>query len=224
MIMRERFEQQLGELRGDILHMGKLVEAELLLALRALRELDPTLARQVYTADEEVNRVRFATEDKCFTVIVTQQPAARDLRSVVTVMNMIVDLERMGDQAKGIAKVILRLHDRMPAPMPPELTQMGDLVLEMLRQSMLAYANDSTSLARAVVARDDTVDELFGRVFKQLMKQMAADDHPDKVEDSYEMVRVARELERFGDLVTNIAERVIYRVTGQMGELNTDQP
>lgn len=223
MIMRERFEQQLGELRADILHMGKLVEEELLLALRALQQFDPALARQVYTADDEVNRVRFATEDKCFTVIVTQQPAARDLRAVVTVMNMIVDLERMGDQAKGIAKVIVRIHERIPPFVLPELNQMGELVLTMLRQSMLAYAENSTSLAKTVVVQDGLVDELFGRIYKQLIAQMAADNDPDKVEDSYEMVRVARELERFGDLATNIAERVIYRVTGQIGELNTDQ-
>lgn len=223
MIMRERFEQQLGELRADILHMGKLVEEELLLALRALQQFDPALARQVYTADDEVNRVRFATEDKCFTVIVTQQPAARDLRAVVTVMNMIVDLERMGDQAKGIAKVIVRIHEQIPPFVLPELNQMGELVLTMLRQSMLAYAENSTSLAKTVVVQDGLVDELFGRIYKQLIAQMAADNDPDKVEDSYEMVRVARELERFGDLATNIAERVIYRVTGQIGELNTDQ-
>jgi phosphate transport system protein len=222
MVMRERFEQQLDELRADILHMGKLVEDELLLALQALESLDSTLAAQVYVADEEVNRLRFATEEKCFTVIVTQQPAARDLRSVVTVMNMIVDLERMGDQAKGIAKVIPRLKERSDRPLPPELAQMGEMVINMLRQSMLAYQNDSIGLARFVTEQDNDVDDLFARVFSNLMQQMADENEADDVKSSYQMLRVARELERYGDLATNIAERVIYRVTGQMHETNTD--
>ncbi len=222
MVMRERFDQQLDELRSDILHMGKLVEDELLLALRALETLDADLAAQVYVADEEVNRMRFGTEEKCFTVIVTQQPAARDLRSVVTVMNMIVDLERMGDQAKGIAKVIPRLKERNDRPLPPELAQMGEMVINMLRQSMLAYQNDSVGLARFVAAQDDDVDDLFSRVFGNLMQQMAKDSEAEDVKSSYEMLRVARELERYGDLATNIAERVIYRVTGSFQEINSD--
>jgi len=222
MVMRERFEQQLDELRSDILHMGKLVDEELILALKALESLDADLAAQVYVADEEVNQMRYSTEEKCFTIIVTQQPAARDLRSVVTAMNMIVDLERMGDQAKGIAKVIPRLKERSNRPLPPELAQMGEMVLSMLRQSMLAYQNDSLGLARFVKAQDDDVDDLFAQVFSNLMQQMAKDDEPDDIKSSYEMLRVARELERYGDLATNIAERVIYRVTGHFQEIDSD--
>ncbi len=221
-MIRGRFEQQLTELRDDILRMGKLVEEEMLLAIRALETLDVTLAQQVYTVDEGVNKLRFETEEKCFTVIVTQQPAARDLRSVVSVMNIIVDLERMGDQAKGIAKVVPHLRQQ-PALAPiPELKQMGDLVLNMLRQSMQAYASDSVTLARIVAGQDDDVDKLYAQVFTTLVHQMAADDSPEEIKTSYERLRVARELERFGDLATNIAERVIYRVTGQLKELNTD--
>lgn len=220
--MREQFERQLNELGSDILHMGKLVEDELLMALKALETLDAALAAQVYEADEEVNRLRFATEEKCFTVIVTQQPAARDLRAVVSVMNMIVDLERMGDQAKGIAKVIPRLSEREDRALPPELAQMGEMVINMLRQSMIAYQNDSVGLARFVAAQDDEVDDLFSRVFGNLMQQMAKDNEPDQIKSSYEMLRVARELERFGDLATNIAERVVYRVTGELQEINSD--
>jgi phosphate transport system protein len=218
--MREQFERQLNDLRADILQMGQLVEDELLLALQALEALNTEMAAQVYVADEEVNRTRFATEEKCFTIIVTQQPAARDLRAVVSVMNIIVDLERMGDQAKGIAKVIPRLKERNDRPLPPELAQMGEMVINMLRQSMLAFQNESVGLARFVAAQDDDVDELFARVFGKLMQQMADDNEPDDIKSSYEMLRVARELERFGDLATNIAERVIYRVTGQMQEIN----
>ncbi|MBX3015833.1 MAG: phosphate signaling complex protein PhoU, partial [Caldilineaceae bacterium] len=221
-MIRGRFEQQLTELRDDILRMGKLVEEELLVALQALETMDVKLAQQVHTMDDEVNRVRFETEEKCFTVIVTQQPAARDLRTIVSVMNIIVDLERMGDQAKGIAKVIPRLRQQQKLLPLPELKQMGTLVLTMLRQSMQAYASDSVTLARLVAAQDNEVDKLYGQVFSKLVNQMADDNLAEEIESSYERLRVARELERFGDLATNIAERVIYRVTGQLKELNTD--
>jgi len=221
-MIRGRFEEQLTELRDDILRMGKLVEEEMLLAIRALETLDTALAQQVATVDAGVNKLRFETEEKCFTVIVTQQPAARDLRAVVSVMNIIVDLERMGDQAKGIAKVIPHLKQQPQLSPIPELKQMGDLVLNMLRQSMQAYASDSVTLARIVANQDDDVDKLYAEVFTTLVHQMAADDSPEEIKTSYERLRVARELERFGDLATNIAERVIYRVTGQLKELNTD--
>jgi len=221
-MMRGRFEQQLSELHEDILRMGKMVEDQLLLALQALETLDVKLAQQVHTVDDAVNKFRFETEEKCFTVIVTQQPTARDLRTIVSVMNIIVDLERMGDQAKGIAKVIPHLRQQQTLPPLPEIKQMGDLVLTMLRQGMQAYASDSVTLARIVAGQDDDVDKLYAQIFTKLVNQMAADDQAEAIETSYERLRVARELERFGDLVTNIAERVIYRVTGQLKELNTD--
>lgn len=220
--MRTRFEQQLEELRDDILLMGSRVEAELRLALRALDRLDVKLAQQVHAADEQVNAMRFATEEKCFTVLVTQQPAARDLRAVVAVMNMIVDLERMGDQAKGIAKAIPHLA-RQPNPTPlPELREMGETVAEMLHQSMDAYQADNLALARQVTSRDGEVDRLYAQAFAKLIQRMATESETAIIENSYAFLRVARELERFGDLATNIAERIIYRVTGQLKEINTD--
>jgi phosphate transport system protein len=221
---RERFVQQLKGLQNDVLQMGKMVEDEMLLALRALEQLDPKLAQQVHLADDAVNKLRFETEEKCFTVIVTQQPAASDLRAVVSVMNMIVDLERMGDQAKGIAKVIPHLQQQQQQVSLPELKQMGDLVLNMLRQSMQAYSSENVTQARIVTDQDKEVDDLYSRVFAKLINQMADDNLAEEIAASYERLRVARELERFGDLATNIAERVIYRVTGQMKEMSTDNP
>jgi phosphate transport system protein len=221
---RERFVQQLKGLQNDVLQMGKMVEDEMLLALRALEQLDPKLAQQVHLADDAVNKLRFETEEKCFTVIVTQQPAASDLRAVVSVMNMIVDLERMGDQAKGIAKVIPHLQQQPKQVSLPELKQMGDLVLNMLRQSMQAYSSENVTQARIVTDQDKEVDDLYSRVFAKLINQMADDNLAEEIAASYERLRVARELERFGDLATNIAERVIYRVTGQMKEMSTDNP
>lgn len=221
--IRHRFEMQLNELREDVLKMGGMVEAELQLALESFETLDTAKAKQVYLADDEVNATRFEIEEKCFALIVTQQPAARDLRSIVTVMNMIVDLERMGDQAKGIAKVVPHMVRSPDIPRPAEVKDMGRLVGKMLNQSMTAYAHDNVDLAKTVARQDDEVDALYAKIFALLMEHMAQMHTADKIEAAYEALRAARELERFGDLATNIAERVIYMVTGKIQEMNVDR-
>jgi len=221
--MRELFNQKLNDLRDDILKMGSMVEDELKLALEALEQLDTNLANQVFEADAAVNEMRFSIEDKCFELIVTQQPAARDLRAIVAVMNMIVDLERMGDQTKGIAKIIPHLIEYPKHPQPPELKQMGEMVGKMLNESMIAYAQKDIELAQLVADQDDQVDGLYARIFTQIMEAMADTKKQKKVEASYEILRSARELERFGDLATNVAERVIYIVTGSLYEININQ-
>ncbi len=223
MTMRQRFDQQLLELQEDVLRMGRMVEEELTMAMTALGTLDRALARQVVAFDNQINATRFDIEEKCFALIVTQQPAARDLRAIVTVMNMIVDLERMGDQAKGIAKVIPHIVRMPDIPQPAEMGQMGELVKRMLNQAMTAYAHDNVDLAREVARQDDAVDALYARVFAQIMNHMAQVRSSEQIEASYEALRAARELERFGDLATNIAERVIYMVTGRLQEMNVDR-
>ena len=222
--MRDRFQRKLNELRDDILKMGSMVEDELKLALKALEGLDINLAGQVFEADRAVNAERFTIEEKCFELIVTQQPAARDLRAIVAVMNMIVDLERMGDQAKGIAKVIPHMAQHTSgSALPVELRQMGDIVGDMLNQCMTAYISGNIELAQQVAGRDDEVDGLYARVFTQIVERMAETKKQKKIEANYEILRTGRELERFGDLATNVAERVIYIMTGRLYEVNIDQ-
>jgi phosphate transport system protein len=221
--MRDRFDRKLNELRDDILKMGSMVEDELKLALKAYEALDTALAHQVYDADKAVNEMRFVIEEKCFELIVTQQPAARDLRAIVAVMNMIVDMERMGDQAKGIARIIGRLVEHPKRPQPPEFKQMGHLVIGMLHQTLTAYAQNDVALAQLVAGQDDEVDALYAQVYTQIMDSMAQTKKADKVQASYDVLRSARELERFGDLATNVAERVIYIVTGKIADTNINR-
>ena len=223
MNIRLRFEQQLGELKAEVLKMGSIVENELYVAMDALDLLDTAKARTVFQIDNEVNNTRFEIEEKCFALIVTQQPAARDLRAIVTVMNMIVDLERMGDQAKGIAKVVPHMVQSPDIPRPRELWQMSAMVGRMLNQTMTAYAHDNVDLALEVAKQDDEVDALYARVFALIMEHMAQVASSEKVEATYEALRAARELERYGDLATNIAERVVYMVTGRFQEINVDK-
>jgi len=222
MLIRERFMRKLGELQEAILKMGTLVDEELQLALVALDELDIVKAQEVHLLDQEVNKTRFEIENACFTLIVTQQPAASDLRKVISAMNIIIDLERMGDQAKGIAKVIPHILKYPAQPQPIELKQMGTMVSVMLRQAMQAYAYENVELARSVTQQDDEVDNLYAQVFGQVMGFMADTKKPRKIEAAYEVLRAARELERFGDLATNIAERTIYLITGSIEEINID--
>jgi len=222
MSIRRYFDQQLSDLRDRILLMGSRVQDELNLALAALAALDMEKAQAVFAADRVVNETRFEIEEICFTLIVTQQPAARDLRTIIAAMNVIVDLERMGDQAKGIAKVVPHLVQNPTQERPPELRQMGEIVGKMLADTMTAYATNDTDLAREIAGRDDQVDALYAQVFNKILGQMASAGTPEKAESVYEVLRVARELERFGDLATNVAERVIYLVTGAHLELNVD--
>ena len=155
-------------------------------------------------------------------MIAKQQPTARDLRLIIASLNMIVDLERMGDQAKGVAKALKRLHGRPIEKLPPEIGEMGHLVLAMLRQIKDAYANRDIHLAQQVAKQDDDVDKLYARAFTQIMYRLSSSGSVEQTEDNYEVLRVAREFERFGDLITNVAERLIFIVTGSMEEVNIE--
>jgi phosphate transport system protein len=217
---RVAFDVALGELRDRILVMGSQVQEELRLALAALDALDVELASQVQALDREVNHARFSIEEDCFTLIVTQQPAASDLRRIYAATHMSVDIERMGDQAKGIAKVVPHLREFPDLARPVELKQMGELVSVMLSDALIAYSDSDVELAKNVAARDDEVDALYATVSNQVMYQLARTESPERVSAWYEILRAARELERFGDLATNVAERSIYLVTGDMPDFS----
>jgi len=216
MQLRERFHRQLNELRSEILAMGSQVEEQLHLSLAALSTLDDEKIQAIYALDEEVNRRRYAVEDSCFTVIAMQHPTASDLRLVLSALAMAVDLERMGDQTKGIAKAVRHLRRLPELRRPALLEQMGLAGGRMLRRAMSAYAESNVAVARTVPPMDEEVDNQYARIYADLMMQMAQSDTTDEVEAIYEILRSARELERFGDLAANVAERVVYLITGSL--------
>ncbi|MCO6451939.1 MAG: phosphate signaling complex protein PhoU [Caldilineales bacterium] len=222
MLIRGRFAHELDTLRSNILEMSKLVDAELALAMEALQTLDEDKAAAVFELDERVNAARFAIEEECIVLIGTQQPMASDLRNIVTTMNIIVDLERMGDQAKGIAKVIPHMQQYRQVHVPDELGEMAAYGRRMLSEVMMAFEQHNAQLAKSIARQDDEIDALYARVFKNIMTCLAESNDVNQVEATYETLRVARELERFGDLITNICERVIYGMTGAMHETNLD--
>jgi len=222
MQLRERFHRQLNELRAEILAMGSQVEEQLHLALAALISLDEGKAQAIYNLDEEVNRRRFAIEETCFNLIAMQHPTARDLRLILSALSMAVDLERMGDQTKGIAKAVRHMRSLPELRRPTLLEQMGLSGQRMLHQAMSAYAEDDAETARSVPLLDTEVDNQYARIYADLMMQMAQSDTTDEVEAIYEILRSARELERFGDLAANVAERVVYLVTGSLEHMQDE--
>ena len=214
MQIRERFEHELEQLNANILLMMGKVEEQISLALAAYAQLDPSLGDRIKILDREVGRMRFEIEEKCLELIAMQQPAARDLRLIVAAMNMIVDIERMGDQTKGVHKALRRMHTRPMEIRPPEIEEMGQLVFAMLRQARQAFTDRDLDRARLIAGSDDGVDKLYAKAFTEVMYRMADAGTPEQVETEYELLRIAREFERFGDLVINVAEWSIFLVTG----------
>jgi len=184
--------------------------------------MDKGLAHEVIRADAAVNTQRFSIEEKCVELIATQQPAARDLRAIIAVMSMIVDLEQMGDQAKEIVRCDLRLPENSKGTQPNELKQMGETVAVMLSQVLAAYIENSAILAEVIAKQNREVHDLYARLFSHIIENMAEAKKRKRVLEAYEMLRAAQKLERIGDLATNIAERVIYVATGKMQEINLE--
>lgn len=212
------FDQKLIELRDNILWMGQLVDAAIERSLRALQAQDHTLARQIIADDTAINDLRFTVEEECLTLIATQQPAASDLRVIIAAMNIVNDLERMADHATGIAKTVLRMGDEPLLKPLIDLPRMAETARTMLRQGLDAFVARDVAAARAVADEDDTIDHYYKAVFDELLSIMARD--PASIPRGTYLLWCAHNLERIGDRVTNIAERVVFMTTGMMKELN----
>lgn len=222
MSLRRLFDQRLNQLRSTVLEMADLVDQEMATAIDALERKDLELAREVFSMDDQVNQLRYENERTALLLISTQQPMAKDARFILASLFMNVILERMGDKAKSIAKSIPHILLRPNLTIPPELREMANMGQEMLRGAMQAYANENADLALEIASLDDQVDELYGQTFFSVLARMAKTKKPDKVEAIYELMRVARDLERFADYATDLAERVDFMVTGQLAEINSE--
>jgi phosphate transport system protein len=187
-------------------------------AVESLKQRDRALAGEVIAGDQEVNDLRFKIEEDCLALIATQQPTATDLRAVIAIMNVAVEMERMADHAAGIAKTVLRMGDQPLLKPLIDIPKMAELGRQMLRASVEALLARDADRARAVAARDDEMDELYFAVFDELVEIMA--HKPDTVERATYLLWCAHNLERIGDRVTNIAERAVFITTGAMKELN----
>ena len=218
---RTAFDQQLSQVQEDMLVMAGMVETAIERGIEALKTRDVALARQIIEGDVAINRKRYETEDKCLELIATQQPLASDLRTIVSVLHIIVDLERMGDHAEGIAKLVLLLSDEPPLKPYIDIPRMAEIGTGMLMDSLEAFRHRDTALARAICDRDDEVDALYEQVYRELLTFMI--DDPRSIQRATWLLWVAHNLERIADRVTNICERVVFLVEGHIQELNVSK-
>jgi phosphate transport system protein len=215
---RPSFQRALSRLQDDVLDLGATVERAIERAVVALSDFDRIAARQIVDDDQQINRERVRIEEQAIELIATQQPMARDLRTIVATLAIVTELERIGDYAEGIAKVVL-LHDRRPLPGPlADLRVMAETARSMLRRGLVAFAQADASAARAIATEDDAVDALHERVYRELLGAMLAD--PSTFDRATWLLWVAHNLERSADRVTNICERVVYEATGSMEQMN----
>jgi len=215
---RTIFERELAEIQEDMLVLAGMVESAIQQGIQALKDRDVELARRVIADDAKINRKRYETEEKCLELIATQQPLASDLRTIVAVLYIIVDLERMGDHAEGIAKMALMLADEPPLKPYIDIPRMAEVATRMLMGSVEAFKDRDADRARAICSEDDEVDSLYDQVYRELLTYMLSD--PKTIGRATHLTWVAHNLERIADRVTNICERVVYLVEGKIGELN----
>ncbi|MEW6569084.1 MAG: phosphate signaling complex protein PhoU [Chloroflexota bacterium] len=216
--VRTAYDREFARVQDDLLRMGEMVDQAMERALESLRQRDRLLAKQIIDHDAFVNELRFQIEEACMALIATQQPAAGDLRAVISAMNIVVDMERMADHAAGIAKTVLRMGDEPLLKPLIDIPRMTQTAREMLRGSLKAFVARDAGLAKEVARRDSEIDQLYRAVFDELIEIMARD--PTTVTRGTYLLWCAHSLERVGDRVTNIAERVVFMTTGDMKELN----
>jgi phosphate transport system protein len=173
MSIRATFDQELQDLSANVLRLGSMVDAAISLSIQALKERGQELAQQIITDDEKINELRFKIEEDCVSLIARQQPAARDLRLIVAAMNIVLDLERMGDHAAGIATIVLRMGDEPLLKPLIDLPRMAQISQDMLRQSLDALISDNPDEARAITQIDDEVDMLYNQIFRELVSYNA---------------------------------------------------
>jgi phosphate transport system protein len=216
---RQDFERHLKALQDEVLILGSMVGKALHLSTEALRNRDLELARRLIEDDKKINRKRFEIEEQCIKLIATQQPMAGDLRIIIAVLNIIVDLERIGDHAEGNAKIAIMIGDEPPLKPYVDIPRMTQKTIEMLQRGLDAFINRDAQSARIVSSEDDEVDQLYDQVFRELLTYMTED--PRSINRATRLIWVAHNLERSADRVTNICERVIFVVTGKLEEVGS---
>jgi phosphate transport system protein len=216
---RDQFHHELQHLQEELLVMSSMVENAIERSVSSLKTRDMELAHEVIGADRNINHQRFRIEEGCLLLIATQQPMASDLRVLAAVLNIITDLERMGDHAAGIGKITLLVANEPPLKPLVDIPRMADIACEMLRGSLDAFLNRDVAGAQLIAARDDEVDKLYDQVYRELLTFMMAD--PRTIDRATHLLWVAHNLERIADRVTNICERVLFLVSGRMVEMKS---
>ena len=218
---RTDFDRDLRDLQDELLTLGGMVEKAIAKSLDALKNRDLALSEEVIAEDDIIDERRFELEEKCIDLMATQQPLAGDLRIIITVLHVAVELERMGDYAEGIAKISVAMGSEPPLKPLIDIPRMADKSSDMLRRSLDAFVNRDIAAAYQICDDDDEVDALYDQVYNELLIYMMSD--PGTIRRATYLLWVAHDLERIADRTTNIAERVIFLVTGRLTETNVSK-
>ncbi len=215
-MLRLDLDRQLGQLQQEVVSLAEIVDKATMRAVDALKRRDLVESQQVVQEDDYIDQKRYEIEDRCIDLIATQQPMARDLRAIIALLHITVELERMGDYAEGISKISLRMGEEAPLKPLIDIPRMADKATLMLRNSIDSLVSRDVVKANQVLQDDDEVDDLYDQVYRELLVFMLQD--PNTIERATYLLWAAHDLERIADRATNIAERVIYLVTGKMVE------
>ena len=216
---RLTLDREIRLIQDETLLLGSLVEQAVLNAVDALKSRDVSAARAVIRRDVLINDKRFAIENRILILFATQSPMARDLRLLAAELELITELERIGDYAKGIAKVAEELaDDETPVPIR-EICTMADLAVSMLHRALSAFIAEDLDTARALPAEDDQVDELYKVIYRKIVQGMIA--NPSSIDHSNQILWVIHNIERTADRVTNICERIVFIATGELLEMDS---
>lgn len=210
--MRTRFDMELDNLNSDMIAMGALCENAISEAMQSLFSADKTAAQRTIEEDREIDRKEKDIEALCLRLLLQQQPVARDLRVISSALKMITDMERIGDQAADIAELIRHMHLTPVSRQNKHLSKMADATKKMVTESIDAFVKKDAALATKVLADDDLVDSLFLKLRHDIIEMIAAD--PGCGEEAVDVLMIAKYLERIGDHATNIAEWVLFSITG----------
>ncbi len=217
-MLRKTFEAEIQQMKDEIILLGSMVEQNLLNSVKAMKERNIEESQQVIGRDKAINDKRFALEHQVMIIIATQQPMAHDLRLLASLFEVISELERMGDYAKGIGIINVRMGNQPLLKPLVDIPRMAEKGADMLHRALAAFVNEDITAARLIPAEDDDVDALYDQVYRELMTYIMAD--PKNIERANWLLWVAHNLERFADRVTNICERTIFIVTGELYEIN----
>jgi phosphate transport system protein len=221
MEMRATYHKRLKKIQDDILSMGSLVSKALLSSVDALKYRDLSLAQKIITSDQDVNAKRFDIEEQCIELIATQQPLAGDLRIIIGILNITTEIERIGDYAVGIARIVIMIGDEPPLKPLIDIPRMVELTVAMLGRALDYFIQRDAETAKKIVNEDDMIDNLYDQVYRELVVFMVED--PRTITRATRLMWVAHNLERAADRVTNICERAVFVVTGKMEEMGASK-
>jgi phosphate transport system protein len=221
MEMSTGFRKGFKEIQDKILAMGDMVTKEITKSIEALKARDLKMAHRIIADDAKIDEIRFAIEGKCIELMGMPKLTIGDRRVIVSVLSISTELERIGDYAEGIAKIVVMIGDEPPLKPLIDIPRMAELTIEMTNKSLKSFVDRDVKLARHVVTMDTSVDGLYDQVFRELLTFMMVD--PKTINRATRLIWVAHNLERAADRVTNICERVVFTVTGKMEDLEVSK-